>query len=159
MNVREYDEDTYVDYFDKETAIEDISRNFNDYGFGMFLITEMLLKSTSNTDPDDSQQDNEPIKSSKIINSAEEEAQNKADSFKQKSVFSNFLSTEKKHFSNLLREISKNMKIEEIHRASKYVTVLCLILLFFELPLLIPSFTSVFPVSFLLFVVMESYYW
>ena len=134
VNVREYDEDTYVEYFDKETAIEDISRNFNDYGFGMFLITEMLLKSTSNTDFDDIQQDNEPIiysQECKIKNSVEEGAQNKSNSLKQKSVFSNFITTEKNLFSNLLREISKNMKNEEIHRASKYVTVLCLILLLF----------------------------
>ena len=132
--MREYDEDTYVEYFSKETAIEEISRNFHDYGFGMFLITEMLLKSASTKDPDDCQHDNGPIESPqecKLVNSAEEGTQNKAYSIKRKSVFSNFLSTEKNYFSNLLKEISRNMKNEDIRRAFKYVTVLCLFSLFF----------------------------
>lgn len=156
VNLREYDGDTYVEYFHKETAIEDISRNFNDYGFGMFLITEMLLKSASTTDPDDSQHDNETLKSPqecRIINSVEEKTHNAANSFKQKSVFNNFSSTEKNHFSNLLKEISRNMKNEEIHRAFKYVTVLCLFLLLFNDSLVC------FCVYSLLLVIMEFYTW
>ena len=121
--MKEIEQDSFHEYFSRETVIEDISRNFNDYGFGMFMITDLLLQCAPITNAK-CQQDIDPIKSSQDcvrINPVNEESPNSVNSSKRKSVFRNFLTAEKIHFSNILQEILRKNN-EETHRASKYVT-------------------------------------
>lgn len=104
INVKEYEQESYLDYFSKETVIDDISRNFNDYGFGMFLIADLLLQCEQESESENHLNDSSP---------------NSNDTFNRKSVLKKYLSPEKKHFSNFVREISKSSKNEEVFRAFK----------------------------------------
>ena len=104
VNVKELDQESYLDYFSKETVIDDISRNFNDYGFGMLLVADLLLQCDQESQSGNPLNDNSPSPNN---------------TFKRKSVFRKFLSPEKKHFSNFVKEISKSSKNEEVFRAFK----------------------------------------
>ena len=104
VNVKEYEQESYLDYFSKETVIDDISRNFNDYGFGMFLIADLLLQRDQDSERNNPLNDNSP---------------NSNNTFKWKSVFRNYLWPGKTHFSNFVLEISKSSKNEEVFRAFK----------------------------------------
>lgn len=104
VNVKELEQDSYLDYFSKETVIDDISRNFNDYGFGMLLIADLLLQCDQESETENPLNDNNP---------------NPNNTFKRKSVFRKYFSPEKKHFSNFVQEISKSSKTEEMFRAFK----------------------------------------
>ena len=104
VNVKELEQESYLDYFSKETVIDDISRNFNEYGFGMLLIADLLLQCGQESESEN------PLNGS---------SQNPNNTFKRKSVFRKFLSPEKKHFSNFVEEISKSSQNEEMFRAFK----------------------------------------
>lgn len=104
VNVKELEQESYLDYFSKETVIDDISRNFNDYGFGMLLVADLLLQCDQESQSGNPLNDNSPSPNN---------------TFKRKSVFRKFLSPEKKHFSNFVKEISKSSKNEEVFRAFK----------------------------------------
>jgi hypothetical protein len=104
VNVKELEQDSYLDYFNKETVIDDISRNFNDYGFGMVLIADLLLQCDLESKSENPLNDNSPSSNN---------------TFNRKSVFRKYLSPEKEYFTNFVQEISKSSKNEEMFRAFK----------------------------------------
>jgi hypothetical protein len=104
VNVKELERESYLDSFSEETVIDDISRNFNDYGFGMLLIADLLLQCDQESESENPLNDNSP---------------NPNNTFKRKSVFRKYLSPEKKHFSNFVQEIFKSSRNEEMFRAFK----------------------------------------